>query len=182
MSDKFDPDPWTVISTVASVVASVAALDPIATKYIDRFKKDTSGIRDSLLDRLTDDLIQVQRDTEKLIRFLSREIGEQKTMESPFFIGETAIFLDQKQFMRFSDLATTITADLDRIQNATFGICQYEAKLLKEFGHELKTQIPNLSHRVMQYYRRDMTIGEVLEDALWVLKEINRIMQRLHGN
>lgn len=179
-----DPDPFIIINMVIAAVAALGTIGQAYVAFIAYKRPDpvqaTSDRHNGIEDLLRRQLIDAIFETESLIRFLAR-LGSfhEPVLEAEFKYGNTQLLLARDEFDNFARLSDRLSKTAGFIQSSVLSLLRYHPQRAEELGAIMGLEGLSAVDRVNQYYRGQLTTGQVLESALEMLKSYQMLLGRM---
>jgi hypothetical protein len=184
-SELIDPDPFLIANLV---IGAVGALGTLAQAYA-AFRKPTpleemlassAGI---IEDGLRRELSTAIRDAEDLIRMLARQHVEPTgapVLSFEFRYGNAPMMLDKKEFLGFEGVFSHLSLSTRSVTESVMALMRTSPSRASELGVVFNAEELNPTQRINEFYRGNMTTGEVLDSALELLKSFQRLLDRIN--
>lgn len=182
-SERFDPDPWMVVNLVLLVLGTAGTMIQAGVAYRDRKTIPVGRIAHSFTESFQECLQKAIRSTEKIIRFLaSRDLGTKEPLSLPFRYGEVALLMTSEDLTEFSSISSALSFELSQIQSTLFSIIRYNPEAANRIGTEFLREVNDFKGRLNAFYKGEYSNGQVLDDALMMLRTFERTLGRMQGN
>ncbi len=182
-SGPVDPDPFIIAGLVISAVAALGTLaQGVAALSANRPTLPVAppALLEDVLRRSLSDAI---RDTEDLIRLLARQnmpIGiEQPVLAGEFRFG-SPMLLEVRDFIQFQDVFSRLSSSSKMVNEDVMTLLRTRPARAQELGFLMNIQGLNPTQKINEYYRGDLSTGQVLDSALEALKAYQRLLDRLN--
>ncbi|UXS24190.1 hypothetical protein [Agrobacterium tumefaciens] len=180
-----DPDAFQIITLV---ISAVGALGTLAQGYA-AFASARSptvparGLGNAIEDVLRRSLFDAIRDTEDLIKLLARQrmpIGIDVPVLGEEFEYGSPMLLDRHDFSHFQDIYGRLSSSSRSVNDTILSLFRVHPGRAQEIGMLINLEGLNPTQNINQYFRGNLTMGQVLDSALESLKAYQRLLDRVN--
>lgn len=177
-SQVIDPDPFTLVTGTILALAGVAQIVSVAHQMWPA-RKGLSVSAKTFVGMLKDELHSTIRLVEKIERHLRElhSINEQPVLEAPVEFGSAPVALPADTFGEHERLIQELTYRIAGMNKATLSIIKYDGDFATRLGTDILSSFHDINERINRL--RDGTNGEAIYGALFILREIERILMRI---
>lgn len=177
---KIDPDPFVIVGIVISAIGALGTWVQVAKSWSDKDQGHRYSDASQLEDPLSRDLREAIRDTDRLIRLLSKSnIGTTSVLEMRFQYGNDPLFFNEKEFQEFARLSDALFNSARFIHSSVLGIIKYTPERARYLGLEALGEKLDAAQSINAFYRDNYTFGQVLDQALDLLRGYERVLDRI---
>ncbi len=175
---KHDPDPFTAVCMVLGGLAAIAQIVHVAHSM---WPKETSRVKavTEFITELGNDLEDLIRDIERLQRFLRQynTIDGQPVLDAASEFGSAPMILGSNGLSSYQRAVDSLASDVMKLNARTIGVIRFHPEFASQVGAEILLSFADILPRINQL--RDLSIGDGLDTSLEILREIERIVNRL---
>ncbi|MCO4316339.1 hypothetical protein M8997_004020 [Phyllobacterium sp. 21LDTY02-6] len=180
---RVDPDPFVIISIAIAAVAAAASVVQAGIAYKDRRTLPATSASDAMAEGFQRSIRNGMANVEKLIKFLAKsDFGKVLPLEERFAFGNTVLLMSFSDLHRYDSIASQLSFDIGLIHTSMMGLIRYAPETANKIGLEFLNEMSDYKDRINGFYRSDQRNGEVLDDALKILRTFERVLTKLEGN
>jgi hypothetical protein len=178
-----DPDPFVIGGLVLAAIATVAQLTSLAYQVADRPLRSAFPQVGPILRRgLADALDETHRTTERLAQFLSHAGRGAPSLDAPFRSGAVSLLLTRDEMAEYEVLLRRLVFQIADLSEKTIGLMREDEQFAHALGEAVARRINSIAERVNDMLAPERTLGFVLEEALFVLRTLQRVLADMRGS
>ncbi len=181
--EPVDPDPWTVVQTVAAIAGTVGVFIQIAISKVQSNPGYGRTDPTPFHDALSGSVHEAIRNVEALVRFLSRaNITPSDALDRPFRYAETTLLIDRLDFGRFKQITGKLIGSLMSVSEYSLLMMGTYPEHSQRIGAELDREIGDFARRINSFMDGEMSNGAVIDECLRLLRVFESVLDRIGGN